>query len=215
MSGTITVGMNHPMAMLLSEIVLMALKRTHPSLKIRIVTIPPRYMSSMEGCDFTITPFQPHDKDLIARSLGVSKEYFCASVDYIKANGVPKTPSDMARHPLISTIYDGEESRYWKWKSLDGRTGTVEVDPVLSVDSNQIAAKWMMGGFGITRIPEITASRLDANNLRILFGGNYFHEIELFAVYRSRHYINNNVRMIIESIAEALNHYRLLQAGEV
>lgn len=214
MSGTVTIGMNHPMANLLSDTVLMDLKRSNPSLDLRIITIPPRYMSSMEGCDFTITPFQPHDKDLIARSLGVSKEYFCASTDYIEANGVPTKPSDISRHPVVSPIYDGDTSRLWSWKSTDGRTGSVEVKPVVSTDSNQIASKWMMEGFGVTKIPEITASKLDENKFRILFGGQYYSEIELFAVYRSRHYINNTIRTIIDNIESALAHARLLQIGE-
>ncbi|WOT05524.1 LysR family transcriptional regulator [Shewanella youngdeokensis] len=209
LQGEVVIGMHQPAAYLLSELVLMEIQEKFPNLKLKILTIPPRYMSSMEGCDITFTPIQPTDKDLIARPLGSAREYFCAATDYLARYGEPATLSELANHKLISTLFTGSETKCWKWNHANGEHGLIDIKPNMTVDSHQISTQWMLAGFGISMVPERWLSRITQGGYRILFDSQYYVERELFAVYRSRHYLNDGLRMLIDHIARVLQSSRL------
>ncbi|QIZ77660.1 LysR family transcriptional regulator [Ferrimonas lipolytica] len=207
-AGEVVIGAHQPMATLLTELVLTQLMSKYPKLKLRLVSIPPRYMSKMEGCDFTISPIIPSDETLIAKPLYKSDKYFVASNEYLAKHGHPQSPAELANHQVITSGYHIGNEAVWHWHTRNGDDGSVVVNPRINTDSIQVSAQWMLAGFGITRLPQITISRLPKDQFQILFNGDIYDTLNLYAVISSRHYVHNRTKLLINEIQQALKGAR-------
>jgi DNA-binding transcriptional LysR family regulator len=89
------------------------------------------------------------DSSLIATRLGSVRRLVCAAPDYLAANGVPKTPDDLARHSVIS--FDGVSSpTTWMFES-EGSEITTSFRSRLSVNTIDAAIDAGLGGPGLIR----------------------------------------------------------------
>jgi DNA-binding transcriptional LysR family regulator len=89
------------------------------------------------------------DSSLIATRLGSVRRLVCAAPDYLAANGVPKTPDDLARHSVIS--FDGVSSpTTWIFES-EGSEITTSFRSRLSVNTIDAAIEAGLGGAGLIR----------------------------------------------------------------
>lgn len=103
------------------------------------------------------------DSSLIATRLGSLRHVVCASPAYLKARGVPKTPTDLASHDCIS-FGVMEAPRSWVFSK-----GTVAVRPRLIVNSAAAATDAVLSGLGIARLLSYQIERaLDSKRLRIV-----------------------------------------------
>ncbi|MBO6757015.1 MAG: LysR family transcriptional regulator [Roseibium sp.] len=97
-----------------------------------------------DGYDLAIRAAPLPDSSLKARRLGANQRVLCASPDYIRQKGAPKTPADLVNHDCIGL------SRLPVWY-FDGPQGEIaqQLTPVITGDSGDYSYDAAIHGLGI------------------------------------------------------------------
>ncbi|MBB2750224.1 UNVERIFIED_ORG: DNA-binding transcriptional LysR family regulator [Rhizobium aethiopicum] len=128
--------------------VLADMARRHPQLHID-TSYSDRFVDLIaEGFDCAIRVGFLPDSNLIAKRVGPIYGKLVASPDYIKANGSPETPADLAAH---QALMQGTET----WQFMDGgRIVTVHPRGRFKADNAVALAAAALAGLGIAWIPD-------------------------------------------------------------
>lgn len=97
------------------------------------------------GFDIAIRDAELPDSSLVARKLAPVSRILCASPDYLKKYGEPKTPEDLAQHQCVNLI--GLET--WTFETSDGVT-RIKTHNRLRTDNGESARDAAVNGLGIT-----------------------------------------------------------------
>jgi DNA-binding transcriptional LysR family regulator len=103
-----------------------------------------------EGLDVAIRIGPLKDSSLYATQVGSVHKILCASASYLKENGIPTHPSDLANHQIIQSS-PVEPTTTWQFESAAGKT-SVNVIPRLLCSQNGVAISAARKGSGITRV---------------------------------------------------------------
>lgn len=114
-----------------------------------------------EGFDIAIRIGDLSDSALLATRVGSVRRVVCSCDTYLRKNGIPNHPSDLANHRIISAR---SVSPTHDWKFRDGVS--VRVQPHLQVNNVTTAIRIAQSDFGLTRVlsyqigPELGAGGL-------------------------------------------------------
>ena len=102
-----------------------------------------------EGADVAIRIGDLPDSSAQAIRVGHVRRVICASPDYLKRNGVPRTVATLAAHTIVmNRLSSGTE-----WKLVEGGAArTVRLAPRLMTTTNEAAIEGALAGFGLTRV---------------------------------------------------------------
>ncbi len=103
-----------------------------------------------EGMDVGIRIGELPDSTMRAISVGYVRRVVCASPAYLKTNGTPQVPADLADNTIIaaSPVTASVDWRFYVGKKAMG----IKVKPRLTVTNNESAIVAAVAGFGITRL---------------------------------------------------------------
>ncbi|HUN91756.1 MAG TPA: LysR family transcriptional regulator [Burkholderiaceae bacterium] len=109
-----------------------------------------------EGFDCALQIFPPRSEELIAHRLFPVRRVFCASPDYVRRHGAPRTPGELARHRI--GWYSGYPTR--ERLVFHGRDGqeAIELAPVLLTNSVHLLREYALENAGVVCIPTLVAS---------------------------------------------------------
>ena len=128
---------------------------------------------------FRIGPLS--DSSLIARNLGTARLSLCASPEYIKKNGTPKSIQDLENHTCVSHPVSP-----WIFHTSHGKVDFVPKSRMIANDMEMIR-KMVREGFGVGAVPQILISEDLKNNSLIKILPNIpFQERTFYLVYPSR-----------------------------
>lgn len=149
--------------------------------------------------DLAIRIGQLKDSTLIAKKLGEIHFVTCASPDYLKAKGVPKTPFDLKHH---KGIYYGNspESVIWVY-SIDGKQ--INCAPIKSLVANNghFIAQCAINNVGIIRSPHFIVKQYLESKKLVPILMEYEHKKEgVYAVYPPGRMISARIRKLVECI---------------
>jgi DNA-binding transcriptional LysR family regulator len=181
--GSLRVGT--PISFALREIIprLPAFMKQHPALKIelRVTDRYPDLVTESLDVSFQFGPLP--DSSATARKLIHQPRILTASPDYLRENGTPTMPSDLAHHAVI--ISPAHPSPTFCFRQ-DGRVTSVRVDSPLSVTTNEVAMASAVAGLGIAASSKNSArAELDAGKLVRVLPDWDFGSMELNALFVS------------------------------
>ncbi|GAB4466718.1 MAG: LysR family transcriptional regulator [Burkholderiaceae bacterium] len=113
-----------------------------------------------EGIDVGVRIGELADSTMRALRVGSVRIVACASPDYLKRHGMPRTPHELTEHSTIASIA-GSGAIHWRFDTGDGMR-PVRVRPRLTVTTNDAAIEAALCGFGITRLLSYQVSALFA-----------------------------------------------------
>ena len=119
----------------------------NPELHVDLVLTDSRQDLIDQAIDVALRYGPLSDSNLIARKLGAPHRLIAASPAYLEKHGTPKTPADLASHPVILGPA-GMGSEGWNFKK-DGKTVSVRVEGQLMVTVNEAATAAALAGLGI------------------------------------------------------------------
>jgi LysR family transcriptional regulator, transcriptional activator for dmlA len=198
-NATLGFGRGH-VAPLISRFV-----RKHPQVQVQLqlsVNPPPLTEDSFDVC---IRFGAPPDARVIARYIAPNRRLLCASPAYLARHGVPKVPSDLARHNCIG-IRQGEEAYgVWRLASSRGRNATTEAVKIrgsLTTNDGEIAVNWALDGHGVLMRAEWDIERYLRNG-RLVHVLPQYHtpDADIHAVYPQRHQLAARVRAFVDFVA--------------
>ena len=129
--------------------------KAHPQIEFELSTTDRLVDVVQEGFDCVLRIGTPRDPQVIARPLGELKFLNCASADYIRRRGTPKTLEDLAHHDLIHYVTTlGSKSDGFEYPEGEGFKLLPMKGPIV-VNSSDAYHAACLAGLGIVQAPEI------------------------------------------------------------
>jgi len=127
----------------------------------------------------------------------------CASPRYLKANGKPRHPSELAGHTVLSysLLVAGDT---WEFEGPEGPVA-VQVHPRMRTNSGDTCRAVALAHRGIVLQPAFMVDDdLRAGTLVELMPQFRAQELGVYAVYPSRKHLLPKVRLLVDYLAAAL-----------
>lgn len=151
------------------------------------------------GFDIAIRNAELKDSSLIARRLASDNRIVCASPDYLKQYGQPKTPDDLVNHQCIALM--GLEQ--WTF-NVNGGTQNIKTKGRVRTDSGEVVRDACADGVGIA----VSSTWCTYQHLRrgelvpILTDYPLASQASIWAVYPSSRLLAPKVRAFIDYFAD-------------
>ncbi len=155
-----------------------------------------------EGFDLAVRIAHLEDSSLAARRLAPNRRVVCASPEYLRRNGTPRSPQDLARHNCITST---DFSMTWDYTDPGGQAGSVRVSGRYACDNWEVLREWALAGLGVAlKSTWDVRQHLEEGSLVPLFPGYTFgSDVAIYAVYPHRRYLPAKTRVFIEFLAES------------
>ena len=150
--------------------------------------------------------------DQIARKLGVSSRMLVASPALLELKGVPLHPANLNELPFVGWTTDFEASTV----RLNGPAGVAEVQmsPRLRLSCGILVREAICDGEGVGQLPLwIVADSLSAGRLVTLLPGWQCPPQDFFAVYPSRKYLLQRVKLFLDFLSERIQQAQGFEAS--
>ena len=201
-NATLGFGRSH-VAPLISRFV-----RKHPKVEVQLqLSVNPPALTD-DSFDVCIRFGAPPDARVVARHIAPNRRLLCASPAYLAKHGLPKVPSDLAKHNCIG-IRQGEEA-YGVWRLSNGRGRNASTEAIktrgnLTTNDGEIAVNWALDGHGILMRAEWDIERYLKNG-RLVQVLAPFHtpDADIHAVYPQRHQRSARVRAFVDFMVLSL-----------
>jgi DNA-binding transcriptional LysR family regulator len=156
-----------------------------------------------EGFDVAIRAGKLADSSLIARSLGVMKNYLVASPRFLERNGTPKVPADL--ESIDCVIFSAQPDRTtWHLQSPSGEA-RVTVHGRVVVNDFEIVHESVIAGLGVAMLPiHRCAVDLRAKRLRRVLRDWCAHEVPMHAVYASTRHLSPTLKAFLDHVQKEM-----------
>ena len=175
--------------------------KKYPGLQIRFEVFDRIVDVASEGFDLDIRVGDEIAPHLIARRLASNHRILCASPDYLKRRGTPKTLQSLSNHDCL--VIKERDHPFGVWKLRAGAVeDTVKVTGPLSANNGEMAVLWAVDGHGVVLRSrwDISPHLRDGSLVQIL--PEWRQEANVWAVYPSRLTTSAKVRVCVELLEQ-------------
>jgi len=176
----------------------------HPLVRVDVALSDHRVDLVEAGLDLAIRIGAPGGDSLVARRLAESRLVLCASPDYLRRRGTPRTLADLATHDCL--LYHHVEPRnVWSLLDRKGREHSVRVSGPVDADNGDFLVALAAAGLGIAMEPDfiVGPELADGRLVRILEDWRG-RATGIYAVYPSRRHLPAKVRLFVDFLADQL-----------
>jgi DNA-binding transcriptional LysR family regulator len=154
-----------------------------------------------EGFDLAIRIADLADSSLAARKLAPNRRVVCASPEYLRRHGAPRTPDDLVHHNCLATDF----AMNWDYHDPDGRPASVRVTGRYACDNWEVLREWAVAGLGIALKStwDVRRHLEDGSLVTLLPGYTFATDVAIYAVYPHRRHLPAKTRAFIEFLAES------------
>jgi DNA-binding transcriptional LysR family regulator len=180
-----------------------AFQERHPAVKTAVFVTDGVVDLVEEGFDLAIRLGRLSDSSLVARKIGSAQRIVCASPAYLKKNGAPKTPVDLARRSCI-TFRTHPGASGWAFKGPNGRS-VVRVSGALITNDGPTLVSAAVAGLGLVLVPRwLTGAEIKRQHLQVVLDGYAPDPADtaLYAVYPHQRHLPPKVRLFIDFLVE-------------
>lgn len=155
-----------------------------------------------DGYDVAIRIARLADSALIARKLAEFRLMLVASPQFVERHGMPDHPRDLTGFAAVSdTNWRGRNN--WIFMDDDGREMSVTVNPVVEVNSPEVAKRAAIAGLGLTMVPEFSVEdELREGKLVSMLEDRFPTGSGVYAVYPHRRHVPTKVRVFVDFMAK-------------
>jgi DNA-binding transcriptional LysR family regulator len=147
-----------------------------------------------EGIDCAVRLGELADSSLVSIRLGEMQRSVVASPGYLERNGVPRGPSDLARHACLCL----SQQRGWSFRE-NGTTVTIKVSGALECNDGAVLHEWALRGRGLAwRSMWEVGADLRAGRLQLVLEDFAAPPIGIYAVFPQRRHLPLRVRLFID-----------------
>ncbi len=171
----------------------------HPDLSID-VTITDRMVDLVEeGYDVAIRITREPDLNHVARKLAPVRRVACATPEYFRRRGVPRTPQDLKRHNCLHYTSFGTRGE-WRFRGPAGEI-SVPVSGDLRINDDEALSQAVLGGLGIALLPTfIIGGELQSGRLQAVLAEYVPLERHVYAVHLPGIHLPAKVRAFVDFV---------------
>ena len=183
----------------------------YPAIKI-VLSMTDRIVDIVDaGIDVAIRVGRQRDSSFKARKIGESKRVVCASPEYLKKVGTPKTPGDLESHNCI-TWRDHPGHNVWTFHGPDGVSNVRASGSFFAKNADAIVAA-TVAGLGLSLLPDWNMGiELRQKQLRpVLTDYQASPAVSpVYAVHAHQRHVPPKIRVFIDFLIEAFAKARYL-----
>ena len=174
-----------------------AFRAQHPKVQLD-VSLADRLVDLVEeGYDVAIRISRLENSTLVSKRLATTRMVLCASPQYLKLNGTPKHPSELAGHAVISYSYWSTKDE-WHFTGPQGPV-RVKTNPCIHTNNGDTCRAAALANQGIILQPSfLVGDDLAAGTLVELMPEFRSLEMGIYAVYPTRKHVSQKVRALID-----------------
>jgi DNA-binding transcriptional LysR family regulator len=171
--------------------------KEYPDLSIEIIATDHIMDIVREGIDLAIRIAELDDSSLVAKKLAPCRRLFCASPEYLKEHGTPKSLADLSSHKILV-----ENNATWRVQGPEGVL-SLKLAGEIKTNSSEIVHQAIVSGCGVgfRSTWQIREELLTKKLVPIL---PQYHEapgIAIYAVYPDKQYVPMRLRVFVEFLA--------------
>ncbi|MET0774997.1 MAG: LysR family transcriptional regulator [Pseudomonas mandelii] len=159
-----------------------------------------------EGFDMSIVLARDlPDSGFVAQRLGITYSILCASPAYVAKRGLPQSPGELCEHECLRIVNTVMPAENWTFEGPEGmETITIPVSPfhINTADGMTIAIRKGMG-IGIQPIAS-AVDGLRAGTLVRVLPEYRLEELNLFAIYPSRKFVDAKIKTWVEFLKQSI-----------
>ena len=172
----------------------------HPQLKIDLNASEGALNLVEARIDLAIRISAEPDPALIGRVLAPCTSVLVASPDYLKAQGAPQLPADLATHRCLSYANFGKS--VWQF-NRGGDHARVSVGSYFSANEATALLQGVLAGGGIALQPSYLANpHLQDGSLQVVLPDWKVPDMAIYALYPSRKHLSPAVRALLDFLVE-------------
>ncbi len=159
-----------------------------------------------EGYDVSLTLATGlPDSGLVSQRLGSAFSIACASPAYLEHHGVPQVPSDLANHTCLQMVTPVFPSDEWIFDGPNGQESVFLGPATFQVNVAEALAVAVREDMGVGLIPIYSAiSWLRSGQLVWILPEYTSQEMNVYALYASRQYLDAKIRTWVEFMRDEL-----------
>lgn len=173
--------------------------------KIKVdLTISDRLVDMVkDGYDVIIRVTNEPDLDLIAQKIAPVRRILCATPQYFKQWGVPKSPKDLINHNCLDCGFSGGHG-FWHFTGPEGDID-VPVSGNLRINNNDALAQAVFYGLGIALLPAYTVSmNVQKGRIQSILSEYLSVDRHIYACYLPSKYLPIKIRIFIDFLKETI-----------
>jgi len=175
--------------------------KQHPKLTINIDFSDRQVDLIQEGLDLAFRIADLKDSNLIARKISPIRLVLCASPNYLKKYGTPKTPNELKQHHLLQ--YNSGGAPTWKFKDIKGKQYHVNVSAKIIANNGDFLKDMAISGHGIIAIPTfISWQAMKKKKLVPILSDYVLPHLNAYAVYPQTRHLSYRTRMLIDFLID-------------
>lgn len=176
--------------------VVIAFLQRYPQVNIELVLLNHVVDLVEEGLDLAVRLAPLPDSSLVSVAVGNTSRVLCASPAYLRRNGTPRTPEDLARHRAVGSPV--AQTSVWRFRR-QGRIAKAEVPTVLATNQIDVAIQGCVDGLGCGIFMRYQVDALvKAGKLKLLFPDVEPERVPVHLVYPNARLLSANVRSFVD-----------------
>lgn len=175
----------------------------HPHVNIE-VSLSDRYVDLLEaGVDVAVRIGRLPDSGLIARRLAPCRMVICASPDFLRRHGTPRSPEDLREAPRL-TFSEAVSVDDWTLIDAEQRAHVISGPSRMSANNTQMLLAAALAGAGVVYGPTfVFGEHLARGELVELLPDYRASELTIQAVFPSARHMSVKVRHLLDYLAAA------------
>jgi LysR family transcriptional regulator, regulator for bpeEF and oprC len=155
-----------------------------------------------EGVDCVIRGGVVHDEQLVARKLGAFEVITCATPTYLKAHGMPKTPTDLqtGAHQAVN-FFSSKTGRIFNFDfEKKGEKTEIALPHTVSANDADTQMALCLEGLGLMQYPrtKVLQQQLDAGALVEVLRDWSAGSMSLYVLYPRNRHLSARVRVFVD-----------------
>ena len=164
-----------------------------------------------EGYDLALRIATLKDSSLVVRRLATCHIVMCASIDYLKQHGEPKTPDDLKHHKCIAYAYN-DSTKYWNLKHSTRNNQQVPINTSLISNNGSLVCDAVINNLGIALLPTfIVGDAIRARQVKIILDDWRPSSEDISLLYPSSKHLSAKVRAFVDM---AVVHFQVEGGGK-
>lgn len=182
---------------------LAAFMARHPRVRLSVHLTDEMQDLISAGFDLAIRIGALNDSRLVARKLAVNRRVLCASPDYLRRYGMPKTPADLAKHECLILVGHAGRQDTWRLHDAQGELHSVRINGKLESTLGELLRDAALAGLGIARHSTWHVhDDLRAGRLKVVLPDYAIADTGIYAVMPQRRLVPLRVRAFVDFLAE-------------
>ena len=170
----------------------------YPDLSLEIIATDQILDIVRDGIDVAIRLSELDDSSLVAKKLAPCRRLFCATPDYLKEHGTPKTLEDLSKHKIIA-----ENNMSWAVQGPDG-VSSVKPSGHIKTNSGDVVHEAVVAGCGVGLRSswEVRNDLLSKRLIHILPDYREAPGVAVYAIYPDKQFIPARLRVFVDFLAD-------------